>query len=160
MLHELRDLAERTDPVPASVLEAARAGEAGKGFAVVAGEVKELAQETAKATEDISRRIDAIQTDTAAAITAIDQIGSVIGEINDTQTTIAGAVEQQSATTSEIGRNVSEAASGSTEIAHNISGVATAAGATTTSASDTQRAADDLARMADELRDLVGQFQY
>jgi methyl-accepting chemotaxis protein len=157
----ITSIAEQTNLLALNAtIEAARAGEAGKGFAVVAGEVKELAQETAKATEDISQRIDAIQTDTAAAITAIDQIGSVIGEINDTQTTIAGAVEQQSATTSEIGRNVTEAASGSTEIARNITGVAAAAGATTSSAGDTQRAADDLARMADELRELVGQFQY
>ena len=157
----ITSIAEQTNLLALNAtIEAARAGEAGKGFAVVAGEVKELAQETAKATEDISQRIDAIQTDTAAAITAIDQIGSVIGEINDTQTTIAGAVEQQSATTSEIGRNVTEAASGSTEIARNITGVATAAEATTGSAGDTQRAADDLARMADELRQLVSQFQY
>jgi methyl-accepting chemotaxis protein len=157
----ITSIAEQTNLLALNAtIEAARAGEAGKGFAVVAGEVKELAQETAKATEDISQRIDAIQTDTAAAITAIDQIGSVIGEINDTQTTIAGAVEQQSATTSEIGRNVTEAASGSTEIARNITGVATAAGATTSSAGDTQRAADDLARMADELRELVSHFQY
>jgi methyl-accepting chemotaxis protein len=110
-----------------ATIEAARAGEAGKGFAVVANEVKELAKQTAKATEDISRKIEAIQGDTKGAVEAIAQIGKIINQINDIQNTIAGAVEEQTATTSEIGRNVGEAAKGSSEIAQNITGVAQAA---------------------------------
>jgi methyl-accepting chemotaxis protein len=157
----ITSIAEQTNLLALNAtIEAARAGEAGKGFAVVAGEVKELAQETAKATEDISRRIEAIQTDSGAAISAVDRIGSVIGEIDQSQTTIAGAVEQQAATTAEIGRSVSEAAAGSNEIARNISGVASAAESTTRGATGTRAAADDLARMAGELRDLVGHFRY
>ena len=111
-----------------ATIEAARAGEAGKGFAVVANEVKELAKGTAKATEDISRKIEAIQTDTQAAVAAIASISSVINQVNDISTTIATAVEQQNATTNEMVRNVSEASRGSSEITSNITGVAQAAG--------------------------------
>ena len=113
-----------------ATIEAARAGEAGKGFAVVANEVKELAKQTAKATEDISRKIEAIQGDTKGAVEAIAQIGKIINQINDIQNTIASAVEEQTATTSEISRNVAEAARGSA-IAQNITGVAQAARSTT-----------------------------
>ncbi len=107
-----------------ATIEAARAGEAGKGFAVVANEVKELAKETAKATEDISQKIDAIQSDTRGAVKAIGEIGEIIGQINDLQGAIASAVEEQTATTNEITRNVSDAARGSSEIAQNIVTVA------------------------------------
>ncbi|MGC2324333.1 MAG: methyl-accepting chemotaxis protein, partial [Terriglobales bacterium] len=110
-----------------ATIEAARAGEAGKGFAVVANEVKELAKETAKATEDISRKIEAIQGDTSGAVAAIGQISTVIGQISDIQNTIASAIEEQSATTNEISRNLAEAAKGSTDISKNIGGVAEAA---------------------------------
>ncbi len=135
-----------------ATIEAARAGEAGKGFAVVANEVKELAKETAKATEDISRKIEAIQGDTKGAVAAIGQISSVIGQINDIQNTIASAVEEQSATTNEISRNLAEAAKGSSEITKNIGGVAEAARSTTAGASDTQKSAQSLESMAAELQ--------
>src|SRR5262249_51961301 len=104
-----------------ATIEAARAGDAGKGFAVVANEVKELAKETARATEDISVRIAAIQVDTRNAVQAIGEISTIIGQINDISGTIAGAVEEQSATSIDIGRNVAESARGSADIAKNIS---------------------------------------
>ena len=143
-----------------ATIEAARAGEAGKGFAVVANEVKELAKETAKATEDISQKIEAIQGDTNGAVDAISQISAVINQINDIQTSIASAVDQQTATANEISRNISEAAKGSSEIAQNITSVAQAAKSTSMGANDTQRAADELARMAAALQKLIAQFKY
>jgi methyl-accepting chemotaxis protein len=142
-----------------ATIEAARAGEAGKGFAVVANEVKELAKETAKATEDISRKIEAIQADTTGAVQAIGQIGDVINQINDISNTIASAVEEQTATTNEIGRNVAEAAKGSAEIAQNIAGVAQTARNTTEGANDTRVSAQALAKMAAELQMLVVRFK-
>ena len=143
-----------------ATIEAARAGEAGKGFAVVANEVKELAKETAKATEDISRKIEAIQSDTQVAVEAIGQIGAIIGQINDAQNTIASAVEEQTATTNEMARNVDEASKGSSEIAQNITVVAQAAESTTSGARDTQTAAGELARMAAELQSIVSRFRF
>jgi methyl-accepting chemotaxis protein len=142
-----------------ATIEAARAGEAGKGFAVVANEVKELAKQTATATQDISRKIEAIQGDTKGAVEAIAQIGKIINQINDIQNTIASAVEEQTATTGEISRNVSEAAKGSSEIAQNITGVAQAARSTTEGASNTKSSADELAKIAAGLQKLVGQFK-
>jgi methyl-accepting chemotaxis protein len=142
-----------------ATIEAARAGEAGKGFAVVANEVKELAKQTARATEDIGRKIEAIQADTRGAVEAIGQIGQIIARINDLQNTIASAVEEQTATTGEIGRSVTEAARGSSEIAQNITGVAQAARGTTEGASDTKKAADELSKMALDLQQLVGEFK-
>ncbi len=143
-----------------ATIEAARAGEAGRGFAVVATEVKELAKQTAKATEDISQRIEAIQADTNSAVSAISQITGIINQINDLQNTIASAVEEQTATTNEISRNVAEAAKGSSDIAKNIGIVAVNAQSTTIGANNTSEAASELSRMAVELQKVVGNFQY
>jgi methyl-accepting chemotaxis protein len=142
-----------------ATIEAARAGEAGKGFAVVANEVKELAKETARATEDIGKKIVAIQDDTNSAVEAIGKIGVIISRINDISTTIASAVEEQTATANEIGRNVTEVSKNSGEIAHNISSVASAAEGTTEGAGNTRQAAGELARMASEMQQLVERFR-
>ncbi len=143
-----------------ATIEAARAGEAGRGFAVVANEVKELAKETANATEDITRKIEELQGDTRGAVQAIGEISQTILNINDITNTIAGAVEEQTATTNEIARNVSEAAEGGRQVAENISSVAMAAKNTTEGASNTQLAATELSRMASDLQRLVQQFQF
>ncbi len=143
-----------------ATIEAARAGEAGKGFAVVAGEVKELARETSRATEDIGRRIDAIQADSLAATTAIGEISGIIEQINDTQSTIASAVEEQTATTNEMSRNVAEAAAGAGEIAAGITGVATAATTTSDGVTETLASSSELSRMSVELTDLLSRFTF
>jgi methyl-accepting chemotaxis protein len=157
----ITSIAEQTNLLALNAtIEAARAGEAGKGFAVVANEVKELAQETAKATEDISRRVEAIQDDSTRAVAAIGEISDVIGQINDFQLTIASAVEEQTATTAEMNRNVNEAAVGSGDIAANIGGVATAAHVTTQGVAQSQLAVEELARMSSELRGVIQRFTY
>ena len=142
-----------------ATIEASRAGEAGTGFAVVANGAKEPAQETAKGTEDIARRALAIQGDTTAAVTAIEEIPGVVAQISDRQTTIASAVEEQTATTNEMSRSVQEAASGTTEIATNITG-STAADSTTQALGQTRTAVDELSRMASDLRTTVGNYTY
>jgi len=142
-----------------ATIEAARAGDAGKGFAVVANEVKELAKQTAKATEDISRKITTIQTDTKGAVEAIGTISGVINQINDISATIAAAVEEQSATTNEMTRNASEAATGAGNISANIGGVAQAADGTSVHAQESQKAAQDLADIAAQLSSLMGRFK-
>ena len=156
----ITSIAEQTNLLALNAtIEAARAGEAGKGFAVVANEVKDLANQTAKATEEISGKIGAIQSDTQNSVSAIAEISEVINKINDISNTIASAVEEQTATTAEIGRNVAEAAKGTAEIAQNITGVAQAAQSTTQGATDTQAASSELSKMAAELQSLVGQFK-
>ncbi len=142
-----------------ATIEAARAGEAGKGFAVVANEVKELAKQTAKATEEIKQKIGVIRENTGGAVQAIGGIKGVIDKISHISTEIATAVEEQSATTSEMARNVTEAARGAATISENIRGVAQAAQDTSTNVGEAQAATEHLAKMANQLRDQVSQFQ-
>ena len=153
----ITSIAEQTNLLALNAtIEAARAGEVGKGFAVVANEVKELAKETARATEDISGKINAIQQDTANAVKAISEVQSTIKHINDIQSAIASAVEEQSATTREIGRNVTEAARGTEDIASNIAGVAQAARGTSAGAHQVSASSGALLILAGKLRTLIG----
>ncbi|MBD8062684.1 methyl-accepting chemotaxis protein [Actinomycetaceae bacterium Sa1BUA1] len=154
-------IAEQTNLLALNAtIEAARAGEAGKGFAVVAGEVKELAQETARATEDIARRVDTIQVDTAGAVDAIAEISRIIGAINDYQLTIASAVEEQNATTDEMSRSITEAATGSGEIAGNITAVAASSAAANDTLVQLTAAAQELAGMSASLQNRLAQFRF
>ena len=156
----ITSIAEQTNLLALNAtIEAARAGEMGKGFAVVASEVKDLAQETARATEDISRRVQAIQADTGGAVTAIEEIAVVIQRISEFQTTIASAVEEQTATTSEMNRSIGEAAGGTGAIAQSITGVAESAEMTSQGVAETQQATTELARMSTDLSALVSAFR-
>jgi methyl-accepting chemotaxis protein len=143
-----------------ATIEASRAGDAGKGFAVVANEVKELAKQTAIATEEISRKIEAIQGETKTTTESITQITGIITQINNISNTIAGAIEDQTTTTNEMVQSVNHAATGSAQIVDNMRTVANAAKNTTQGAEETHEAAQKLSKMAGELRNLVSQFNY
>ena len=157
----ITSIAEQTNLLALNAtIEAARAGEAGKGFAVVAGEVGELARETARATDDIARRVEAIQADSQGAVSAIGQISSIVESINEFQSTIASAVEQQTATTNEMGRNVSDAAMGSEDIAGGIGTVAQAAHTTVSVMSSVGESIEELNRLSSELSERVATFRY
>jgi methyl-accepting chemotaxis protein len=156
----ITSIAQKTDLLALNAtVEAARAGEVGAGFAVVANEVKELAKQTAAATGDIGQKIEKIQGDTKSAVAAIASITTIIEQVNDISGTIATAVEQQSATTSEMSRNITEAARGAGEVAQNIAGVTNAAQNTSHGATDSQKAASSLAKMSTHLREVVGRFK-
>ncbi len=142
-----------------ATIEAARAGDAGKGFAVVAHEVKELAEKTSQATAEIARSIGQIQTDSREAVAALGEISTVIGQINDIQSSIASAVEEQTATTSEISRHISDAARGGEGIAESVRRVAQTAETTAAGASQTQAASAELSRLAQSLNEAVRRFQ-
>ncbi len=160
VLKVISSIAEQTNLLALNAtIEAARAGELGKGFAVVANEVKELARQTAKATEEIGGNITAIQSDTQGALVSIEEISAIINKINDISGLIASAVEEQAATTGEMGRSVSEAATSSADIASNINSVATTAQSTSEGAANSQQAASQLAQIAGELQSLVMKFK-
>ena len=155
VIKTITSIAEQTNLLALNAtIEAARAGEAGKGFAVVANEVKDLAQETSTATEDIARRVEAIQADSGSAVTAIGEISSIIAQINGYQTTIAAAVEEQTATTNEMGRNVAGAADSSRGIADSITRIA---GAATTSSEIVQQIVGRLNGVRSDSKGLTSQ---
>jgi methyl-accepting chemotaxis protein len=155
----INDIASQTNLLALNAtIEAARAGEAGKGFAVVAAEVKNLATQTAKATDEITGQISAIQSTTGSAVAAIATIGTTINRVNEIANSIAAAVEEQGAATQEIARNVQEAAKGTSEVSANVAGVAEAAGKTGASAGQVLEAAQHLSQQAETLRGAVDQF--
>jgi len=156
VIKSITSIAQKTNLLALNAaIEAARAGEAGKGFAVVANEVKELARQTAAATEDISQKIEAIQNDTGDVVESISKIRDIINQINDNQNTIASAVEEQTATVNEVARNATEASTGSNDIAKNISDVSKGADAASDGARKTLESAEQLAKLAARLNEIV-----
>ncbi|XBH22121.1 methyl-accepting chemotaxis protein [Jonesiaceae bacterium BS-20] len=161
VIKTITSIAEQTNLLALNAtIEAARAGEAGKGFAVVASEVKDLAAESARAAEDVARRVKAIQSDTDSAIGAIGQISEIISTINNYQLTIASAVEEQTATTNEMSRSAAEAATGSSEIAANINGVAAVVEESTSAIAEMDRTIEQLSSQAQALNRDVRVFKF
>ncbi len=159
MVDLITDIADQTNLLALNAtIEAARAGDAGKGFAVVASEVKNLASQTAKATEEIGGQIGGIQTATWESVEAIRHIGKTIGEINEIAATIASAVEEQGAATQEIARNTQQAATGTQEVTSNITGVTQAAGEAGAAASQVLSSAGQLTEESEVLRKEVDSF--
>jgi methyl-accepting chemotaxis protein len=155
----INDIASQTKLLALNAtIEAARAGEAGKGFAVVASEVKNLADQTSKATTQIANQIGGMQAETRNAVTAIQGIGNSIGKISEISTTIASAVEEQGAATQEIARNVQQAAGGTSEVSNNIAGVTEAATQTGAAATEILKASGELAKQADALKGEIETF--
>jgi methyl-accepting chemotaxis protein len=155
----ISDIASQTDLLALNAtIEAARAGDAGKGFAVVAAEVKSLANQTAKATEEIRGKIAEMQVATSRSVDAVQEIGQTIARINEIATTIASAVEEQGAATQEIARNVQQASAGTTEVSTNIVGVTKAANDTGVASTQVLGTAGELAQQSEALRSQVESF--
>lgn len=160
VLKTITEIAEQTNLLALNAtIEAARAGEMGKGFAVVANEVKSLATQTARATGDIASRINSVRTNTTEAVAAMDRVSEVVGRICEFQSTIASAVEEQTATTNEMGRSIAEAAAGSGDIARNVAGVATSVQAVYAASKSLRASVEEVNASAERMRAKVSTFK-